>query len=83
MKSLFSTMQGGCTTMQDNLKMTAAEPFRARPGCRQREGRARATVSRQDKARQGKARQGKARQGKAASVKRKAFLSRASSASTR
>ncbi len=73
MKSLFSTMQGGCTTMQDNLKMTAAEPFRARPGCRQREGRARATVSRQDKA----------RQGKAASVERKAFLSRASSASTR
>ena len=46
-------MQGGCTTMQDNLKMTAAEPFRAPPGCRQREGRARATVSRQDKARQG------------------------------
>ena len=78
MKSLFSTMQGGCTTMQDNLKMTAAESFRAPPGCRQREGRARATVSRQDKARQDKV-----RQGKAASVKRKAFLSRASSASTR
>jgi hypothetical protein len=69
-KSLFSTMQGGCTTMQDNLKMTAAEPFRAKASCRQRKGRARAQVFTPG-------------QCKAASVERNAFLSRASSASTR
>jgi hypothetical protein len=69
-KRFFSTMQGGCTTMQDNLKMTAAEPFRAKASCRQHKGRVRAQVFTPG-------------QGKAASVEHNAFLSRASSASTR